>query len=80
MAKKKYTITFNFNGQKIKKLTDDINASIIAVTPDEVFTESFISVKKDEHVMDRSLNLIQTRKLFQDEDFRGIFINNLLFT
>lgn len=80
MAKKKYTITFHLNGTKIKKLTDDINASIIAVAPEEVFTESFISVQKDEHVMDRHLNLIQTRKLFRDEDYRGIFINNLLLT
>lgn len=78
MSKKKYTITLHTNGKVFKKNTDDIESGILALQPDSFFTESFVSVTNGKVKMDRHLNLVQTKKLFNDEIFRAVFISNLL--
>jgi len=78
--KKKYTVTFHLNGEKFIKKQNSVDDAIMKVKPDFLHTEMYVSVKKGKDVMDRHLNLLEGRKLFANETFREIFINNLMLT
>lgn len=74
----KYRLEIKINGNEIKCLTNHLKDSILEMKPSEILTEAYITVKKDEDIIVRKLNLIQARKLFNDEIYLDIFINNLL--
>lgn len=71
-------IKFIFNGETVTKQTDNIEKAILDVAPDFLHTEMFVSIKTKEDTIERKLNLLEGRKLFANETFREIFINNLL--
>lgn len=74
---KKYKLEMFFNDAKFTKQTDDIDSSILSLQPKELFTEMYIALTKDGLTIEKRLDLNQGRKLFQDDEFRMIFINNL---
>lgn len=76
-ASYKYRITMQFNGMTFKKSTNDIKATILALKPELLFTDIYVTVNKD---IDRKLNLVQGKRLFMSEDSLDIFINNLLLS
>ena len=75
---KKYGVTFLINGETKRKRTDNIEEAILSVKPPLVHTEMFVTVKVGDNRIERKLNLINARKLFNDSLFREIFINNLM--
>ncbi len=76
---KKFSISFKFNGEVIQKRTDDINEAILAVKPDVIHTDVYITAKdKKGWVAERKLNLTQAKRVFRDDITREVFINNLL--
>lgn len=80
VKRKKYKLTISLNGKVINKQTDNIKDTLKNLSPEFLYTEAFFSIKdnKTKEVIDRRLNLIQSRKLFNDDVFLDIFINNLL--
>lgn len=82
MTKTKYNLTLIFNEQTFKKRTPNIKEAILSLTPDTVYTELYLIVSpigsKDK--TERHLNLPKAKKLFRDEEYLDIFINNLLLT
>lgn len=75
--KKKYRLDFYFNGDRFKKRTNDIDKTLLEVAPDQLYTEMYITAHFDDMKAERKLNLIEGRKLFRDDMFRQIFIQNL---
>lgn len=75
---KKYSLQMKVNNETHTKLTDDLEAGIVLLKPDVVYTEMYMTAKAGNMVAERKLSLVQARKLFTDPTFRQIFINNLL--
>lgn len=79
-TKKKYAIKAKVNNETITKRTDDIEEGILAIKPDFVHTEMYITASDHKMISSRKLTLIQARKLFADSVYRRVFINNLLLS
>ena len=75
---KKYRIDFKVNGYNIRKFTDDVDATILAIAPTQVYTDMFITIKQGETITERHLMLQKTRNLFRNDFDREVFINNML--
>lgn len=75
--KKKYNVTFKFNGELHTKRTEDLNKAIDEVRPPILHTEMYVLIKIGKELIERKLNLIQARRIFQDALHREVFINNL---
>jgi hypothetical protein len=73
-----YSLTLIVNGETIKKKNKDIEKAIMDARPEIVVCEMYVTVTKDKKIAERRLPLIQARKLFNDEMYRQIFLNNLL--
>lgn len=74
-----YSIQFLFNGLKLNKRNKSINDAILSVKPDVLLTEFYIRVRKgkdNERFM--RLSLRDGKKLFNNDVYREIFINNLM--
>lgn len=74
-----YSIQFIFNGLKLNKRNKSINDAIMAVKPEVLLTEFYIRVRKgkdNERFM--RLSLRDGKKLFNNDIYREIFINNLM--
>lgn len=78
MKPKNYTIKFIFNGLTFTKRGSDIKKMILSVEPETLYTEIYVVIGKKGDTIERRLNLTQGRKLFRDNNFLEIFINNLL--
>ena len=75
--KKKYNLEFYFNGNRFLKQTDDIEKTLLKIAPEQLYTEMYITASFEDMKTERKLNLIEGRKLFRDDTFRQIFIQNL---
>lgn len=73
-----YNLTLNFNGETFTKRPKDIKKAILSLKPEMLLTEMYVTLKNKKDIRERKLTLIQGRKLFNNEDFLDIFINNLL--
>lgn len=77
-----HNLTISFNGETYKKRSKDIEQTILSLKPEVLYTELYFTISKGsgkfKELTERKLNLIQARKLFQDDFFRQVFINNLL--
>lgn len=73
-----YHLTLNFNGETFTKRPKDIKKAILSLKPEMLLTEMYVTLKNKKDIRERKLTLIQGRKLFNNEDFLDIFINNLL--
>jgi hypothetical protein len=79
----KYNLTLLFNGETFNKRTTNLEEAILSLKPESLVTEVYVIVKpvgSKEDPTERRLNLIQGKKLFRDENFMSVFINNLLLT
>lgn len=78
----KYNVKVIFNEKEHTKRTPDIKGAILSLKPEIVYTESYfiISPVGSKELTERHLNLANTKKLFRDEQYLDIFINNLLLT
>lgn len=75
---KPYVIEMIFNGSSFRKRTDNVNQAITDLKPDVLFTELYATFKSGKYVIERNLNLIQGKRLFNNDDFREAFISNLM--
>lgn len=75
---KKFKLEMLFNGKKFSKRTDNIEESILSLKPDVLYTEVYVIVTNNKELTERKLNLIQGKRLFLVDEFRTVFINNLL--
>lgn len=79
---KKYKVTFFLNGQTFEKRTNDVEQAIMDIKPDVLLTEMYVQVKRigmpNADTVERRLNLIRGKQLFNNDDFRKVFIINLL--
>lgn len=73
-----YSLTLIINGETVEKKGKDIEKAILSARPELVVCEMYVTAKKGDHIAERRLPLLQARKLFNDETFRQIFLNNLL--
>lgn len=76
-----YNLTLLFNGETYKKRTSNIKEAILSLKPESLVTEVYVIVKpvgSKEDPTERKLNLIQGKRLFNNEDFLDVFIMNLL--
>lgn len=73
-----YSITLQFNEGEFSTKAKDIEEGILSLKPTFLHTEMYVTVKKGKKMAERKLNLIQGRRLFNDPDFREVFMNNLL--
>jgi hypothetical protein len=79
----KYNLTLLFNGETFNKRATNLKEAILALKPEALVTEVYVKVKpvgSKEDDTERKLSLIQGKKLFNNEDFMTVFINNLLLT
>ena len=75
---KEYSLWIKFNGIEKRKRTNDLNTTIKELKPDWLHTEVYFKVKKNGVTSERHLNLIQAKRVFNDDFNREVFINNLL--
>ena len=73
-----YSIKLIFNGLEFNKRSANIAKAIMEVKPEVLHTEMYVVIGKKGDTTERRLNLVQGRKLFMNDDFLEIFINNLL--
>lgn len=81
--KKRYVFSILMNGETYTTGINgacDIKEAILSFKPEVLYTEVYVIVDDSGEVRDRKLTLIQGKKLFNDEDFIEIFINNLLLS
>lgn len=67
-----------FNGKVYKKAGDDLSEIILSMKPELMLTDAYLTLKYKKHIIERKLSKIQSHKLFNDEEFREVFINNLM--
>lgn len=78
-TKPSYVLEVILNGENVKsKRTTDINKAILDFAPEFLHTEMYLTLKKGKLKTERKLTLIEGRKLFANEEYREIFINNLV--
>ena len=83
MTTTKYNLTLLFNGETFKKRTANLKEAILSLKPEALVTEVYLIVKpvgSKEDATERKLNLIQGKRLFNNEEFMEVFINNLLLS
>ena len=75
---KTYSITIEMNGNKITKKTNDVKTTLISLKPEFLFTELYVTIKKGKDTSSRKVPLYNGRKIFNNDDYMDIFVNNLL--
>jgi hypothetical protein len=82
MAKtpKRFSVTAIINGNTFSKKTDNVEATLLELQPEQVFSEMYVTVQHKEGVSERRLTALNAKKFYQDEVFRQVFMNNLLLT
>lgn len=77
-TKPTYVLELVMNGETFKKRTTNLNEAFLKMAPEFLHTEMYVTLKKGKLKTERKLTLIDGRKLFANEDFREVFINNLI--
>ena len=73
-----YQVEIKMNGEVFKRKGVDLNETIMLLKPEFVLTQSFITVTYKKRTFERMLTVVDGRKLFNDETYREMFINNLI--
>lgn len=74
-----YTVTAKFNDEEKTVKGDDLNALLLELKPEQLYTDMFLTVVKGEATHERYLSLIQARMMFSDDLTREILINKIDF-
>lgn len=77
-SKNEYSVMAIINGETYHKKTDTVEETLLALKPELVLTEMYVTVSKGDAKAERKLTPRQTRFFFNDETFRAVFMNNLL--
>ena len=81
-TKKVYTLKGRINETPFSKRTSDIKATLLALKPEFVFTDTYIVLSTgagaSKITTERKLNLVQGKKLFNSEDYLTVFLQNLM--
>lgn len=75
----KYTLSISMNGEVFLRKTNNIKEELQKFTPEQVFTEVYINITKGMADFTRRLTLPNAKRLFRDQEYQEIFLNNLLF-
>lgn len=67
------------NGEVFDIETDNIKEELAKFTPDQVFTEVYVTIRRGLSEIIRRLTLPRAKKLFRDPEQQEIFVANLLF-
>jgi len=77
-----YTLFGTINEVPFNTKTSDIEKTLLELKPEFVFTDTYLTLQlgvgKNKITTERKLNLTQGKKLFLDENFRKVFILNLM--
>ncbi len=77
-----YTLSGKINDNHFSIRTDNVREAIKALEPEEIFTESYITLTKGEGaeqiVNEQKLDFTKTKRVFRDDDVLNIFVQNLL--
>lgn len=73
-----YQVEIKMNGEVFKKKGADLDETIMKLKPEFVLTQSFVTITYKKRIFERMLTLVDGRKLFNDETYREMFINNLI--
>lgn len=73
-----YKVEIAMNGITFIKKGVDLDKTIMKLKPEIVLTSSFVTITYKGRVFERTLNLVDSKRLFDDDVFREIFINNLI--
>lgn len=71
-------LTLSFNGETYTKRPKNVKEAILALKPQALYTDIYVTYKDKNDIRERKLNLYEGRKLFQDENFLEVFMMNLL--
>lgn len=74
----KYSLKMLFNGEEFNTKTSNLDEAILALKPEVLHTEVYLTAQKGEEVSERRLNLHQAKRLFVDDITRQVFVQNLL--
>jgi hypothetical protein len=79
---KQYRVTIQMNGEEFNKRGEDVKEAILSVKPEQLHTDMYITVStgsgENKTTAERSLSLLQGKRLFVSEDALEVFINNLM--
>jgi len=77
-----FNLTLMINGENHKKRTTDIAKTIMELKPDFCYTDTYITLStgsgKNKITTERKLNLLQSKKLFNNENVLQVYVMNLL--
>lgn len=80
MATPHYRLEMIVNGETVKKRGADVASLILSCKPELVLTECYLTLKVKKHVIERKLAKVNAFKLFNDETYREVFIDNLMLS
>jgi len=76
-----YNLSGTINEVTFKKRTKDIAKTLLELKPEFVFTDTYITLStgagKNKVTTERKVNLVQSKRLFNNEDALSIFVMNL---
>ena len=75
---KKFSVTMQINGKVLTEKSDSLEDAILAMKPDVLLTEVYVTAKKGKEMSERRLGLNEAKKMFLDDVARQVFIQNLL--
>lgn len=73
-----FHLIMHFNGKKFECFTNNIKVSMLSFRPDQLFTEGYVRIEKGTANFERKYNLIDLKKLMNDEQRLDLFVNNLI--
>ena len=72
-----YHLKMTFNGETFEVDTDNIGEAILALKPEVLFTEIYLTISLDDFVRERRQTLDQGKKLFNNDEYLEVFLINL---
>ena len=72
-----YHLKMTFNGETFEVDTDNIGETILALKPEVLFTEIYLTISLGDFVRERRQTLDQGKKLFNNDEYLEVFLINL---
>lgn len=78
---KTFQLKGKINEVTFSKRTSDIKKTLLELKPDFVYTDTYFTLSTGtgakKIITERKLNLVQSKRLFNNEDVMDVFIQNL---
>jgi len=75
---KKYSVTMQLNGIVLTEKADTVDEALLALKPDTLLTEVYVTATDGKEVAERRLSLQMAKRVFTDDTTRQVFAQNLL--